>query len=135
MTIKKLKQIFEDKFDVNLKLTNRKRHLMYSKKVFVKLAYDINSKHSFQKIADEIDLTHATVLRHYNTVDEVYDKYKVAHDEIIKDYGFPSQLLFYQENNKVIDQIVSMLKTLEHHQLEDLKNNRIKPFIKMALTN
>ena len=128
MELEKLKKIVEDKFEINLKNTNRKRELVYAKKVYCKIAYDLDIKNTFEKIGEQLDLTHATVLRHYNTFSEVYDIHKLAHDQIITEHNLNLKKI-YKTENKLIDEIINRVESLNNIQLRNLIDFRIKPFV------
>ena len=143
MKLETLKKIVNEKAGVNIDSKRRNRHIMYSKKIFIKLAYDISVKNTFQKIADELGLTHATCIKHYNTVDEVYDKYKILHNEIIKENKFNVSLFEVNENtqeikveqsnikNKAIRNDFNALYELNDSDVSEFIETRLKPFIRM----
>ena len=117
MDLEQLKTIVESKLSQKMIGYGRNRDVMYCKKLFVKLAYDLDIKNTQAKIGDFLGVTHATVLRHYNTFFEVYDQHKEMHDIIIEEYNLPIIKL----NVKKLKNINLLLQKLTDNDLTNIE--------------
>jgi hypothetical protein len=145
MTLEKLEKLVSDKSHSNVKARNRKRHNAYAKKTFCKIARDLGFY--WENIANYINIQHDNAMYHYKTFDNVYDKYKRIHNEIILDYDLDIKLVYVEEITKqmppkpldkdviqesdIIKDIKTLLSNLDHNTLIDFRDYRVKPFVKL----
>lgn len=135
MTIRQLKNIINDRFQVDISKKTRERHVIYPKKIYCYLACMID-KDPLSRIGKEINIDHATVIHNRNTVHAVYDKYKIECNAIIKTYDLKVPFLEVKEFIKPektteLDYAFNLLLSLNEKQIKDLRENRIEPYIKM----
>lgn len=117
MTLEQLKTIVESKLSQKMIGYGRNRDVNYCRKLFIKLAYDLDIKNTQARIGDFLGVTHATVLRHYNTFNEVYDQHKEMHDQIIEEYNLPIMKL----NTLKLKNINLYLQKLTDDELTDIE--------------
>jgi len=138
--LEKLKDIVENKFSVNLTEKNRKRHIVYSKRVYLKLARSFN-KHSLSVIGKTINLSHSSVCHHLKEFEMIEDLHKIGYNEIVKEYGFNAELTHIKKQVKFLKKIenktnlpayiVDHLKEYTEEQLLEVYATRLKPYKKM----
>lgn len=135
MTSRQLKNIINDRFQVDISKKTRKRNYVYPRKIYCYLASNID-KEPLCVIGKEVNIDHATVIHGRDTVDTVYDKYKVECNNIIKTYELDVPFLKVSKVKKPrvnieLDYIYNLLLSLNKEQLIDLRENRIEPYLKM----
>jgi hypothetical protein len=140
MELQELKEIVENKFSVNLSEKNRKRHVVYCKKVYIKLAHSLNS-YSLAAIGKIIDMPHDNVIYHNNRFNDIDDLHRQGYNKIVKEYGFNAELLHIKQQVKFLKKkdnnfdlpayIVDHLKDYTEEQLLEVYATRLKPYKKM----
>ena len=142
MTLEQLKEIVNYKFDVNIENRTRKRHVVYARKVYCNIAFNLN-KYSLEKIGLAINQPHDAVLYHKNTIDKCYDLHKIGYNEIIKEYNLEINYLYIKPQtqieiittegitNNLPNYILSHLNDYSNEELSELYKTRLEPFKKM----
>lgn len=136
MTPRQLKNIVNDRFQVDISTKSRKRSIVYPKKVYCYLAYNLD--YPLMICAEEINLQHDNLIFHKNTIGTVYDFYKTECNNIILWFNLKSSILKLDNTNKLkkkeeVSYIINMLHQLNNNQLKTLRETRIEPFIKMLI--
>ena len=130
MKIEDLDKLIKKEYNVNLKNKKRNHEHIFVKKLFCKLCYDSSRKNTHQRIGDYLGLTHASVLNNYNTFHVLPEKYKIHHDEIIDTFNLKISKI-YKSDSPIISEIIDLIRNLDDVKLTELKDFRIKPFIKL----
>jgi hypothetical protein len=140
MELQELKEIVENKFSVNLSEKNRKRHVVYCKKIYINLAHSLN-KYTLAYIGKIIDMPHDNVIYHLKRFEDLDDLHKQGYNEIVKEYRFNSELLHIKQKVKFLKKkdntfdlpayIVEHLKNYTQEQLLEVYATRLKPYKKM----
>lgn len=137
MTLIQLRDIVNEKFDVNLEIQTRKRHTVYAKKVYCTLAKSLN-KFSLERIGECMNMPHDNVIYHLKTIDKIYDLHKIGYNEIIEEYKIETDLLYVKgivvekPLNTLPTYILNHLNEYTENDLLELFQTRLKPF-KMLL--
>jgi hypothetical protein len=140
MELQELKEIVENKFSVNISEKNRKRHVVYCKKVYIKLAHSLNS-YSLQNIGKIIDMPHDNVIYHLKRFEDLDDLHKQGYNQLVKEFGFNAELREIKQKAKFLKKIdntfdlpayiVDHLKDYTEEQLLEVYATRLKPYKKM----
>lgn len=138
MTLKQLKEIVNERFNVDISIKNRKRKYVYPKKIYCYIAA-LMEEESLECIGKEINISHDNVLFHKKTINNIYEKQKVVCNKIIKEYGLNVPFLEVEEvkklqpisDNSEMNYINHLLFNLTDSQLYDLRKTRIEPYLKM----
>jgi len=144
MTLDKIKEAVNNKFNLDITLDTRQRNYTYAKKVFCKLAYESGS--TFKQVGDTIKKSHCNILHHVNSVNVISLEDKRKHDEIIKELDLVfSKPFFNSEQDKIkkeikkaettqtikeIQDVVDVLSGWDIETVEEFKETRLDPFNK-----
>lgn len=135
MTIERLKEIVDEKFNLDISEKNSKRHYVYAKTVFSKIAHELG--YDYCRIKHVLNIKqHGTIMHHVNTADKIYKYHKITHNEIVLEYGLDVKLFVLKEplssaDNHVYKTITNELLKFTESQLIDFKDTRLKPYLKM----
>jgi hypothetical protein len=140
MKLTELKDIVNNKFDVNIDIKTRKRHTVYAKKVYCTIAKGLN-KYSLEKIGETMNMPHDNVIYHLNTIDRIYNLHKIGFNDIIQEHNLDINLIEIKNNIEVVkvtekinlpSYISEHLASYSEDDLLELFQTRLKPF-KMLL--
>jgi len=146
MTLERLINIIDSKINSDIRAKNRKRHNVYAKKMYCKLAYDMDLRNTQQEIANTLGCNHDLVLYHKDSFESVNDKYKIAFNEIIEDYDLDVEKSFIKEKKEDVN--TDEVPVLTEYQLEllrdlnemsdsdarEIRETRLKPYVSMLKT-
>lgn len=139
MTPEELKEIVNKKFNVDISSKSNKRHIVYAKKVYCHILRKLG--YSYEHIIKTINMTaHRTAMHHVETINNIYKQHKILHNQIVIDYKLDVPLLSYKlltpaSDNAVFLDIQNMLLSLSEKELIELRETRLKPYIKMLNKN
>jgi hypothetical protein len=144
MTLKQLRDIVNETFEVNIEIHTRKRHTSYAKKVYCCIAKGLD-RYSLERIGECMNMPHDNVIYHLKTVGKIYNLHKIGYNDIIVKYGLDMPLLEVSKSNIVMpvvskeiehknipNYILSHLQEYSEDDLLELFQTRLKPF-KMLL--
>jgi hypothetical protein len=140
MTLKQLRDIVNETFEVNIEIQTRKRHTVYAKKVYCSIANNLN-KYSLERIGECMNMPHDNVIYHLKTVGKLYDLHKIGYNDIVLKYDLDMPVMNVSGNDIVIkgssktilpNYIKYHLEAYSEEDLLELFQTRLKPF-KMLL--
>ena len=137
MKLEILKEIINYKLNADIDNKSRKRHNVYCKKLFCKIAYDISIKNTFEAVGAVINLKHDNTMFHYKSFDTVYENYKQEYNNIVVEFNLEIPLIELEPvkidytNNVLLDEIKVMLSGLSDSKLLEFRDYRVKPFLKL----
>ena len=152
MKLEELINIIDRKLESDIRAKNRKRHNIYAKKLYCKLAYDcvketeiseygieIKTRYRYQDIADTLGVNHDLIYFHRKTFDAVNDRYKNAYNEIIEEHDLDIRKLGTKKTYAPVlteaqKTLLNDLKQLSNSDILEFRETRLKPYLNMLKT-
>jgi hypothetical protein len=141
LTLPEIVDVVSTVTGATLKSKIRDEHTVFSRWIYFKIARSLNFK-SLNKIGREVNRDHATVLYGLDQVDIMLtdQKYNYFYNKALQELGMqPKEVNILEEieiednepNYDNLKELVNIVKDLEVDTLNELIENRIKPFIKL----
>lgn len=149
MKIDKLIQNINNYFNVDVCSKSRKRNVVYARKVYCYLGYNLRRKngariYTYEQLAKPLHVKHDLVLYHAKSIDVVNDEFKEYINTFISKNNLRSELSFenIQETNTIPEKLKDInpivydmfkeLNDLSDTELLEFKTTRFDIFMKLC---
>jgi hypothetical protein len=144
MTIQELKQKFDDIYGFDLANRSRKREMVDARRIYCKIGFSLG--YNLRQIGEQIDRKHCNVIHLLDTVYQVTETHKTIHDNLVKEYGFLTDLFNIdkvkelqikatnkrdKETSKLIEEINEKLIRWDTNSINNFLETRVKPYDKL----
>lgn len=158
MKLEKLKQLTDYFYGFDISERNRSRKVAYARKVFCKLAREMN--HTFEKTGGAIGISHCSALYHNNTFDvvqkydiDIYNKIQLYYNNLENDAinsvnieiiesskrkikRLENKILKLQEaklsNQADLESIINIVNDWDAKTIEEFVSTRLVPFQRLV---
>lgn len=120
MTLEQLQEELQKYYQFDISSKTRKREVVYAKKVFCKLGYEIG--YTYDKVAQKLNSNHDLALYHANSINIIEDKDKRIFDKIIDDFNLLIPKFNVDKKRKLIKGIEDNLEKQKIIEKADLLN-------------
>ena len=118
MTLEQLIDELHNYYQFDIRTKSRKREIVYAKKVFCKLGYEIG--HTYDKVSAMLNSNHDLALYHANSINDVEDRDKIIFDKIIDDFDLLIPKFNTQKKRRIIKGVKDNLEKQKIEQYKDL---------------
>ena len=120
MTLEQLQEELQKYYQFDITSKTRKREVVYAKKVFCKIGYEIG--YTYDKVAKKLNSNHDLALYHANSIDCVEDKDKRVFDKIIDDFSLLIPKFNVDKKRRLIKGVEDNLEKQKINEKADLLN-------------
>ncbi len=118
MTLDQLIEELHSYYKFNIKTKSRKREVVYAKKVFCKLGYEMG--YTYDKVASVLNSNHDLALYHANSINNIEDRDKKIFDKIIDDFNLLIPKFDTEKKRRIIKGIKENLEKQKINRSKDL---------------
>tara|TARA_R110002012_G_scaffold320567_1_gene544563 strand:- start:1666 stop:2196 length:531 start_codon:yes stop_codon:yes gene_type:complete len=118
MTLEQLIDEIHNYYKFDIRTKSRKREIVYAKKVFCKLGYEIG--YTYDKVASILSSNHDLALYHANSINDVEDRDKKIFDKIVDDFDLLVPKFDVQKKRRIIKGIKENLDKQKIERSKDL---------------
>ena len=118
MTLEQLIDEIHKYYQFDIRTKSRKREIVYAKKVFCKLGYEIG--YTYDKVAAVLNANHDLALYHANSINDVEDRDKKIFDKIIDDFDLLVRKFNVRKKQRIIKGIEDNLEKQKIERSKDL---------------
>jgi len=118
MTLEQLIDEIHNYYQFDIRTKSRKREIVYAKKVFCKLGYEIG--YTYDKVASILNANHDLALYHANTINHIEDRDKKIFDKIVDDFDLLVPKFDVQKKRRIIKGIKENLDKQKIEMSKDL---------------
>jgi len=118
MTLEQLIDEIHNYYQFDIRTKSRKREIVYAKKVFCKLGYEIG--YTYDKVAAMLNSNHDLALYHANSINDVEDRDKKIFDKIVDDFDLLVPKFNIRTKKRIIKGIEDNLEKQKIERSKDL---------------
>ena len=118
MTLEQLIDEIHSYYQFDIRTKSRKREIVYAKKVFCKLGYEIG--YTYDRVAAMLNANHDLALYHANSINDVEDRDKKIFDKIVDDFDLLIPKFDVQKKRRIIKGIKENLEKQKIERSKDL---------------
>ena len=118
MTLEQLIDEIHNYYQFDIRTKSRKREIVYAKKVFCKLGYEIG--YTYDKVASILNANHDLALYHANSINDIEDRDKKIFDKIVDDFDLLVPKFDVQKKRRIIKGIKENLDKQKIERSKDL---------------